>query len=179
MAGTVLQNLQFTSAVEISAPNVTIKNCSFNFPNVPLGQGDYFGVWIHTGADNFMMQNCSLTGGGPGFEQICQDANNGQYLNLNVYDTPTTVFYLGGSATISGCWLHQIGWNGLGIKSNPSKANFNGLDHVDDIFFDNRRVPESHRTTTSIREATRRSPTACRTAYRTWRSIRYLMRKTT
>ena len=135
-AGTVLKNLSFTAPLEIDAPNVTVENCTFTFADNPSGVGGYFGVLIDYGADNFVMENSSLTGGGPGFQQICQNANNAQYINLNIYDTPKTVFYLSGSATISGCWLHEVGWNGLGITSNPNKANFTGTDHVDDVYFE-------------------------------------------
>ena len=131
-----MENLSFTAPLEIDAPNVTVENCTFTFADNPSGVGGYFGVLVDSGADNFVMENCSLTGGGPGFQQICQNANNAQYINLNIYNTPKTVFYLSGSATITGCWLHEIGWNGLGITSNPNVANFTGADHVDDVYFE-------------------------------------------
>jgi hypothetical protein len=134
--GAIVQNLAFNGTLEIAAPNVTVENCTFDFPDTPFAGNTNFGVQIDSGADNFVMENSSLTGGGPAFEQICQNANNAQYINLNIYDTPKTVFYLSGSATITGSWLHEIGWNGLGVTSNPNKANFTGTDHVDDVYFE-------------------------------------------
>ena len=132
-AGAVIQNLAIDGTVTVSAPNVTVKNCTFNFP-ASLENG--FGVMVNSGADNFILENSSLTGGGPGTCQICQNANNAQYISLHVYDTPKTVFYLSGSAAIKGCWLERIGWNGMGVKSNPGKPNFTGTDHVDGIYFE-------------------------------------------
>ena len=133
VAGTVVNGAEITEAIEVDAANVVFNNCTFVFP---AGLENGFGILVDAGANNFVLSNSSLTGGGPGTCQICQNANNAQYISLHVYDTPKTVFYLSGSAAIKGCWLERIGWNGMGVKSNPAKANFTGTDHVDDVYFE-------------------------------------------
>jgi hypothetical protein len=55
------------------------------------------------------------------------------FSNLNVYNTGTTVFFLNGSATIEGCWLHDIGWNTLNLVNG---SNVGGA-HTDDVFVAN------------------------------------------
>ncbi len=139
-AGAVIQNLAVSGTITVTAPNVTIKNCTITCDSAGAAGGNDAVIYAHAGTDGLIVENCTLTGGGPGTVQIFSQANNAQFLNLNIYDTPTSVFQLSGSATISGCWLHQIGWNGMGIKSNPGKPTFNATattgDHVDDIFFE-------------------------------------------
>ena len=139
-AGAIIQNLAISGTINVTAPNVTIRNCVITCNNTGAAGGNDAVIYAHAGTDGLIVRNCTLTGGGPGTVQIFSQANNAQFLNLNIYDTPTSVFQLSGSSTISGCWLHQIGWNGMGIKSNPLKPTFNATattgDHVDDIFFE-------------------------------------------
>ncbi len=134
--GTVIQNLAISGTIQIYAPNVTIENCTITASNAPASTGNDAVIYAGAGTDGLIVKNCTLTGGGPGTVQIFSQANNAQFLNLNIYNTPTSCFQLSGSSTISGCWLHAIGWNGLGLKSNPAEPTFNGIDHVDDIFFE-------------------------------------------
>jgi len=139
-AGAVIQNLAVSGAISVTAPNVTIKNCTITCNDTGASGGNDAVIYAHAGTDGLIVKNCTLTGGGPGTVQIFSQANNAQFLNLNIYDTPTSPFQLSGSSTVSRCWLHQIGWNAMGIKSNPTKPTFNATattgDHVDDIFFE-------------------------------------------
>jgi Tfp pilus assembly protein FimT len=139
-AGTVIENASITGEIEIDAPNVTIENCTFDLPEIAQGQPGYndSALQIDNGADNVIVENSSFTGGGPGTVQIFSLGHNLQCLNLNIYNTPTDPFQLAGSTTISGCWLHEIGWNAAGNPSSNSLVHptFTGSDHVNDIFFD-------------------------------------------
>jgi hypothetical protein len=136
--GAVIQNLAINGSIEIDAPDVTVENCTITAPDIVIGQsgGASSIVDVDAGADNFTLENTSITGGAPGTVGVFSSANNAQFTNLNMYDLPTSPFQLSGSSTVSGCWLHAIGWNALGLTSNPTKTNFNGIDHVDDIFFE-------------------------------------------
>ncbi len=134
--GTVIQNLAISGTIQIYAPDVTIENCTITDSNESSSDGNDAIIYAAEGTDGLIVENCTLTGGGAGTVQIFSQANNAQFLNLNIYNTPTSVFQLSGSSTISGCWLHEIGWNGLGLTSNPDESGFTGGDHVDDIFFE-------------------------------------------
>jgi hypothetical protein len=157
-AGTVIENASITGGLEIDAPNVTIENCLFDLPGTAQGQPNYndSALQIDDGADDATVENSSFTGGGPGTVQIFSSGHNLQCLNLNIYNTPTDAFQLAGSTTISGCWLHQIGWNAAGITSNPAEPTFTGTDHVNDIFFDT----GAFLTVTNNNFDTRGNPTA-------------------
>ena len=133
VAGTVLQNQSFTNQVIVTAPNVQFLNDTFNFPST---LENTYGLWFKPGANNPLVKNCTFTGGGPGTYQINQQSTGGQYLNLCLYDTPKSLFYLSGSATIKNSWAYQVGWNGMGVTSNPNKPTFTGTDHVDVVYFE-------------------------------------------
>jgi hypothetical protein len=134
--GTIIQNLAISGTIQIYAPDVTIENCTITDSDESSNDGNDALIYAAAGTDGLIVENCTLTGGGSGTVQIFSQANNAQFLNLNIYNTPTSVFQLSGSSTISGCWLHEIGWNGLGLTSNPNEPGFTGTDHVDDIFFE-------------------------------------------
>ncbi len=136
--GAVIQNLAINGSIEVDAPDVTVENCTITAPDIAINQpgGNSSIVDVDAGADNFTLENTSITGGAAGTVGVFSSSNNAKFLNLNMYDLPTSPFQLSGSSTVSGCWLHSIGWNALGLTSNPTEANFNGIDHVDDIFFE-------------------------------------------
>jgi hypothetical protein len=130
-AGAVIQNLAVTGTIEIEAPNVTVRNCTIN------ADGNYDALQIDAGANNCTVEDTSVTGTGTGGFAIETNAAIGNtFLRMNVYNTADQGFHLGGASTVQGCWLHEIGWNAAGIKSNPSKPGFNGLDHVEDFFIE-------------------------------------------
>jgi hypothetical protein len=153
--GVTVQGLAISGGnVQIDGTNVTLQNFTLNGLLTLNGSGDVvnngimdagceFGTAnefslnaaISVDADNATVENLSVTGTGGGGDAIAVNwgANGAVFSSLNIYNTGTTPFFLNGSATIEGCWLHDIGWNTLNLVNG---SNVGGA-HTDDVFVAN------------------------------------------